>query len=140
MAFNRFDIARAAFLKAVDLEPASAYAQFMLGFFYSFDNDFAKAAAPLETVSRLDPKDPRAFFYLALTEEGLARPDLALPLYQKTIVLETEAGKPNAETYTAYGRLLFSLGRYDESAAQVSRVLELDPKSRDGHYERGRLV
>jgi tetratricopeptide (TPR) repeat protein len=140
MAFNQFDIARAAFMKAASLDRASAYTQFMLGFFYYFDNDFSRAVAPLEAAARLNTEDPRPVFYLALTEEGLARPDLALPLYQKTIALETEAGKSNPETHTAYGRLLFTLGRFDESAVQVARVLELDPNSRDGHYERGRLA
>ncbi|MGH9668048.1 MAG: tetratricopeptide repeat protein, partial [Bryobacteraceae bacterium] len=43
MVFNRFDMARAAFLRAASLQPGSAYAQFMLGFFYYFDNDFIRA-------------------------------------------------------------------------------------------------
>lgn len=140
MAFDRFDMARAAFTKAVRLDPNSAYAQFMLGFFHYVDNDFTKAVAPLETAARLNPKDPRALLYLAMSHEGLAHTDLALSLYQKTIALETASGKPGAETHTAYGRLLFSLGRYDESAEQVARVLAIDPGSRDGHYEQGRLL
>jgi Flp pilus assembly protein TadD len=140
MAFNRFDIARAAFLKAVSLEPSSAHAQFMLGFFYYVDNDFTKAVPALETAARLNPADARPLLYLAMSNEGLAHPELALTLYEKTIALETQLGKPNPETHTAYGRLLFSLGRMDESALQVARVLELDAKSRDGHYERGRLA
>ncbi|MGH9664220.1 MAG: tetratricopeptide repeat protein, partial [Bryobacteraceae bacterium] len=109
-------------------------------FFYYFDNDFIRAVPPLEAAARLDPKDPRPVRYLAMSQEGLAHPDLALTLYQKTIELETHSGKPDPETHTAYGRLLFILGRYDESAQQVARVLELDPNSRDGHYELGRLA
>jgi len=140
MAFNRFDIAREAFLKAARLDPASAYAQFMLGFFYYVDNDFSKAVPALETAARLDPSDSRPLLYLAMSQEGLAHPDLALELYEKTISLEAKTGKLNPETHTAYGRLLFTLGRLDESAKQVARTLELDPNSRDGHYELGRLA
>jgi tetratricopeptide (TPR) repeat protein len=140
MAFNRFDIARHAFLKAAALGPASAYSQFMLGFFYYVDNDFAKAVPALENAARLDAKDARPVLYLAMSNEGLAKPDLALTLYRKTIALEEAAGKPNPDTHTAYARLLLTLGREEESAVQVARVLELDPKSRDGHYERGRLL
>lgn len=140
MAFNHFDIAREAFLKAARLDPASAYAQFMLGFFYYVDNDFSKAVPALETAARLNPSDSRTLLYLAMSQEGLAHPDLALELYEKTISLEVKTGKPNPETHTVYGRLLFTLGRLDESAKQIARTLELDPNSRDGHYELGRLA
>ncbi len=140
MAFNRFDIAREAFLRAVKLAPASAYSQFMLGFFYYVDNDFVKAVPVLERAAQLEPKDPQPLLYLAMAQDGLAKPDLALELYKKTIQLENAEGKPNPDTHVAYGRLLYSLGRRTESAEQVARVLDLDPNSRDGHYERGRLL
>ncbi|MBI1897211.1 MAG: tetratricopeptide repeat protein [Acidobacteria bacterium] len=139
MGFNRFDVARVAFSRAAEIAPDSAYAQFMLGFFYYVDNDFIKAAPALERALKLNPSDARASLYLAMSQDGLARPDLAVPLYERTIELERRAGQPSAETHTAYGRLLFTLGRYEEAAKQVARVLELDPNSRDGHYEMGRL-
>jgi tetratricopeptide (TPR) repeat protein len=140
MAFDRFDIARAAFVKAAELQPASPYTQFMLGFFYYVDNDFTRALPPLQAAATLNPNDARPLLYLALSEEGLAHPDIAEKLYCNAIALETKQGKPSAETHTAFGRLLFTLGRYDESAREVNRVLELDPGSRDGHYEKGRLA
>ena len=140
MALERNQVARESFEKAAGLAPDSAYAQFMLGFFYYVENDFRKSVPALERACRLDPADPRAVLYLALSEEGLAQPELAIPLYRKAIDLETRAGKPDTETYTAYGRLLFALGRFEESARQVDRVLELNRLSRDGHYERARLL
>lgn len=139
MGFNRFDVARQAFERASRLAPESTYPQFMLGFFYYVDNDFLKALEPLERARKLDPSDPRPTFYLAMSHEGLARPDLAIPLYQQTIDLEGRKGRPSAETHTAYGRLLFTLGRHEDAAKEFARVLELDPGSRDGNYERGRL-
>ena len=139
MAFNRFDVARAAFARAARLSPESAYAQFMLGFFYYVDNDFVQAVPVLERARKLDPCDPRATLYLAMSHEGLARPDLAIPLYEQTIELEKRRGQPSPDTHTACGRLLFTLGRYADAARQVARVLEIDPNSRDGHYEQGRL-
>jgi len=140
MAYDRFDVAKAAFLRAVHLDPNSAHAQFMLGFFYYVDNDFSNAVPALESALRLNPNDSRALLYLALSEDGLARPALAVSLYEKTIELETKTGQPNPETHTAYGRLLFTLDRNEESAQQVAEVLRLDPHSRDGHYESGRLA
>ena len=140
LAFNQFDIARAAFLRAVSLDSSSANTQFMLGFFYYVDNDFSNAVPALEKAAQLNPADATALLYMAMSVEGLANPELALTLYQKTVALEKSLGKPNPETHTAYGRLLFSLGRMEESAIQAARVLELDPNSRDGHYERGRIA
>ena len=140
MAFNRFDVARWAFVKAAQLDPSSPHTQFMLGFFYYVDNDFVRAIPALQTAARLDANDSQALLYWAMSEEGLAHPNVASELYRKAIALENSEGKPSAETHTAYGRLLFTLGRYDESAREVDRVLELDPASRDGHYEKGRLA
>ena len=140
MAFNRFDVARAAFVKAAELQPASPYTQFMLGFFYYVDNDFARAVPALETASRLNADDARPLLYLALSEEGLAHPVAAEELYRRAIALEEARRQASAETHTAYGRMLFTAGRYQESAREVNRVLALDPASRDGHYEKGRLA
>jgi tetratricopeptide (TPR) repeat protein len=138
MAFNRFDDAREAFTKAVKLEPDSAYTNFLLGFFFYVDNDFKQAIAPLQRALRLNPSDARAAFYLALTYEGLAQPDTAIESYERTLALEK--AKPSAETLTAYGRLLFTLGRYSDARVRIDRALQIDPKSRDAHYERGRLL
>lgn len=140
MAFNRFDVARWAFVRAAELDPASAYTQFMLGFFYYVDNDFVRAVPALRTAAGLNANDAQTLLYWAMSEEGLAHPDAASELYRKAIALENSQNKPSAETHTAYGRLLFTLGRYEESAREVERVLELDPSSRDGHYEKGRLA
>jgi tetratricopeptide (TPR) repeat protein len=138
MGFNRFDEAREAFTRAASLQPNSAYTQFLLGFFHYVDNDFRQAIGPLQRALKLDPTNARATFYLALTYEGLAESDSAIEYFERTLKLE--AAKPSAETFTAYGRLLFTLGRYPESWQRIARALELDPKSRDAHYERGRLL
>lgn len=139
MALNRFDEARDALRRAAALEPKSAYVQFLLGFFYYVDNDFRKAIPPLELARQLNPKDPRVAFYLALSEEGLGAAEKAVLLYETTIDLEKSAGHPTADVHVAYARLLFSLGRYEGAQAQITVALGLDPKSRDAHYEQGRL-
>jgi tetratricopeptide (TPR) repeat protein len=139
MAFDRFDIAKPAFQRAVALAPEASYSQFMLGFFYYVKNDFASALAALEKAAALDPTDAEPVFYLAMTQEALAHPAEAVHLYERAIELQHRASRPNRDTHVAYARLLFTLGRYEESARQIARVLELDPNSRDGHYEQGRL-
>jgi len=139
MALNRFDEAREAFVRASALQPKSGYVQFLLGFFYYVDNDFKKAIPALEIARGLNPKDSRATFYLALSQDGLGAAESAIALYEKTVELEREGGHPTPDVHVAYARLLFSLGRYDEAGKQVDLALGLDPNSRDGHYELGRL-
>jgi tetratricopeptide (TPR) repeat protein len=139
MTVDRLDVARPALERAVALAPNSAQARFMLGFLLYVANDFAQARPALAKAAALDPSDPNAAFYLAMTEEALAHPAEALRHYQKAIELQERARQPNADTHTAYARLLFTLGRNDESARQIARVLQIDPASRDGHYEQGRL-
>lgn len=139
MGFNRFDEARAALLRAARLQPESAGVQFLLGFFYSVDNDFHKAVEALDLARRLNPTDPRITFYLALSRDGLGQADAAVALYRTTIALEKTAGKPAPDVHVAFARLLFSLGRFEESERQVALALALDPQSRDAHYEQGRL-
>lgn len=139
MGLNRFDVARECFEKAARLEPASAYAQFLLGFFHYVDNDFVKAIPALELARSLKADDSRTHFYLALSYEGVANPEQAAKLYLRTIELESAQRKPLADTHVAYGRFLFAQGDLGGSAKQIARALGLDANSRDAHYERGRL-
>ena len=140
MALNRFDEARAALLRAAELQPTSPYVQFLLGFFYYVDNDFQQALAPLQRARQLNPADPRAAFYLALSQDGLGQADSAAALYETTIALEKKAGQPAPDAHVAYARLLFTLGRFNDSQMHVAQALALDPRSRDAHYEQGRLA
>ena len=56
LAANRLPEARRDLERAVELEPGSAYAQFMIGFYYYLANDFRLALAPLERARALDRK------------------------------------------------------------------------------------
>ena len=99
MAFNRFDIATSAFRKAVRLDPIGSECPIHAGLFLLCGQRFRKAVPVLETALRLNPDDARSLFYLAMSNEGLARPEPALTLYEKTIALETlwvnQSGNPH---------------------------------------------
>jgi len=140
MAVNRFDIAKASLLQAVEIEPGVAGNHFLLGFCYYVDNDFKNALPPLERSKQLQPDDARTHFFLALTWEALARPDDAIASYEQSLKVEKNGGGILADTLVAYARLLFTLGRYGESEALIDRALTAAPDSRDAHYEKGRLL
>ncbi len=139
MAENRFEIAQTAFTKAARLAPQSAGAQFLLGFFYYVENDFARALPPLELARKITPEDARITLFLALTLDGLAQPDKAQALYEEALRLEAEAGRPTAETHVASARMLSANGRLNSAQDHVTKALKIDPASREAHYEQARL-
>ena len=137
MAMDRLEPAGRDLKRAVELEPGSAYNQFMLGFYYYLENDFKRALEPLERARTLDPSSSRTHFYLALTHEGLANADLAIQMYERALSLAGSSGKADTDVLIAYARLLFTLGQYSKSMALVDQALVVEPDSRDAHYERG---
>jgi len=139
LAANRFDVAKTSLRQAVEREPNSASAQFLLGFVLYLENDFAGALEPLRQAARLQPDDARTQFYLALTFEGLGRTDDAIAGYERALKLNKAGGAQLADTLVAYARLLFTLGRYDESEGLIDRALVIEPAARDVQYEKGRL-
>ena len=140
MAVNRFDLAKASLLQAVEIEPEVAENYFLLGFCYYVDNDFKNALPPLERSRQLMPDNARTHFFLALTLEALARLDDAIASYEQSLKLEKNGGEILADTLVAYARLLFTLGRYGESETLIGRALIAAPDSRDVNYEKGRLL
>jgi tetratricopeptide (TPR) repeat protein len=139
MAANRFDVAKTSLQQAVAIEPNSASAQFLFGFVLYLENDFASALEPLRQAARLQPDDARTQFYLALTFEGLGRTGDAVAGYERALTLNKEGGAQLTDMLVAYARLLFTLGRYDESEGLIDRALASEPAARDAHYEKGRL-
>lgn len=139
MTADRFDVAVVCLRQAVEIEPQAPVQHFMLGFALYVANDFAAALLPLEQAARLQPDDARTHFYLALTYEALGRIPEALASYEQSLRREKSGGANLADTLVAYARLLFTLGRYDESEKLIDRALSVERSSRDANYEKGRL-
>lgn len=139
MAVARLDVARRDLLLAAEIEPASPYTQFMLGFFYYLENDFKRALPALERARELDPASSRTHFYLALSHEGLADAARAIEMYDRALALAEAARQADTDIWIAYARLLFALGEYSKCLPLIEKALSAEPTSRDAHYERGRL-
>ena len=135
---HRPDIARSCLIKAVAVEPSSESAQFFLGVFYYLQNDFSLAISPLEAARALSLKDPMPYFYLAMSKEALGDAPAALQLYEQAAALSPEKNPQAASILVAYGRLLYSLGKYDESLAQDDLAIAADSQSRDAFYEKAK--
>jgi tetratricopeptide (TPR) repeat protein len=135
MFAHRPDIARSCLITAITADPASEEAQFFLGVVYYVENDFKVAISPLQRAETLSPENPLPVFYLAMTHEALGDATQALSLYQQAENLSPEKSPQSASILVAYGRFLFSMGRFKDSIENDRRALEGDAESRDAHYE-----
>ena len=132
---HRPDVAKSCLIKAVIVDPSSENAQFFLGMFYYLQNDFALGISPLEKARALAPKAPLPPFYLAMTKEALGDAPGALRLYEEAEALSPEKSQRTAAILVAHGRLLYSLGKFEDSVAKDQLAIEADSQSRDAFYE-----
>ena len=70
-----------------------------------------------------------------MTHEALGDASQALDLYQQADSLSPEKSPQSASILVAYGRFLFSMGRYSDSIEKDRRAIAGDAESRDAHYE-----
>jgi tetratricopeptide (TPR) repeat protein len=132
---HRTDVAKSCLITAITIDPAYEEAQFYLGALFYAQNNFNLAISPLQKAQTLSPKSPLPVFYLAMTQEALGDESKALELYQQAENLSPDKSNLSAEILVAYGRFLLSLGRLQDSLEKDRRAIEMDPDSRDAHYE-----
>ena len=132
---HRPDVEKSCLITAVTVDPSSEEAQFFLGMFYYTQNDFKLAVSPLQTAQTLSPKSPLPVFYLAMTQEALGDETKSLALYQQAENLSPQKSPQTASILVAYGKFLLSLGQSKDSVEKDRRAIEVDPESRDAHYE-----
>ncbi len=132
---HRPDVAKSCLIKAVIVDPSSEDAQFFLGVFYYLQNDFSLGISPLEKARALSPKAPLPPFYLAMSKEAMGDAQSALRFYDEAEALSPEKTPQTASILVAHGRLLYSLGKFEESIAKDKLAIEADSQSRDAFYE-----
>src|ERR1700680_4388498 len=123
MFAHRPDVAKSCLITAITADPTSEEAQFFLGLFYYTQNDFKLATSPLQTAQTLSPKSPLPVFYLAMTHEALGDATQALDLSHQAENLSPEKSPHSASILVAYGRFLFSLGRYKDSIEKYRQAI-----------------
>jgi tetratricopeptide (TPR) repeat protein len=140
MAAYRLDEARRCLEQALAIDPRAPYAQFLYGLEAYLGNDMQTALPRFRKARQLNPSDPRAALYLALTVESLGQPGEAMALYEEAVRLERSAKQLHAETLLPGAKLLLLLGRLDECERWVMQAVKLSPNSRDVHFEFARLL
>lgn len=132
---RRPDVAKSCLITAITVDPRSEEAQFYLGALFYTENNFKLALSPLQAAQSRAPKSPLPVFYLAMTHEALGNESKALELYQQAENLSPGKSTLSAEILVTHGRFLLSLGKTQDSIAKDRQAIEIDPESRDAHYE-----
>ncbi len=129
---------KTAILKSRDqavAQPKSAQASGNLGMVLEAHTLYQPAALAYERAARLDPKDFRWRYYLALSLEKTGRLDEALASISEGLRIRPEY----APAILKRAELLLKLGRFSESAAVLKPFLVKNPSSPMALYLLGRV-
>lgn len=127
---GRNEAAAAAYQKALELEPDSAPAHNNMGNLYTQVGNYAAAERAFKKALEILPSYPQALMNLAtLYGNYLKRPQEALPLYERALLLSGARG----EIYNNLGIAYLNLSRFVEAEAALRKALEYHPR-RAGIY------
>jgi serine/threonine protein kinase/Tfp pilus assembly protein PilF len=116
--------AKAAALKAVELDDSSAGAHFALaGVRYSFDWDWAGSEAEFRRALELDPNRAQTHAYFAILLAATGRVDEAFPHSERALELDPY----NALFHSNYALVLIFARRYDDATAAARAALAIEP-------------
>ena len=137
-AMQRGDLpaARAAFEKAVTLNPQSADAQNMLGQVLLQQGDFDHATEHFRTLIKLRPRLAIAHAYLAQSLQAKSLLDDAVAEYR--VAVKLAPSEPKA--HQALGRALSLQQKTDEAIAELQQAVTLAPQEQGFHDELGALL
>ncbi len=136
---RRYDEARAAFQKAVELKPDYAEAHYQLGITWD-DVPSQEELDALKRATELKPDYIAAHHELGFAyktagklEEASAAFDESIALCKKTVELHPE----NAEAYCYLGHTYEEKGMLDEAQAAIQKTLELEPDNAKAQFHMG---
>jgi tetratricopeptide (TPR) repeat protein len=125
--------------KACELEPEDAQAHFELGTIYDRGKRTADAARHFQQVVGINPRDARAWDYLALNLEPLGEVSRAEQAYRQGLAVNERGRNFDAFLDYNYGRFLMKTNNLAESKKHLDRAVELTPRIRGPWYERAKL-
>jgi len=121
----------------VDLEDAEA--QFQLGAIYDRLKRPVEAVPHFQRVVEMNPRDARAWDYLALNLEPLGEIERAEAAYKKGMEVDQRGPFYDAFLDYNYGRFLTKRGDFASAKMHLDRAVELVPNVRAVWYERAKL-
>ena len=108
------------------LEPAP---RLKLGAYYFRLDEFGKAAAQLQTVTRLSPQLPEAHYLLALIYSSEHQYDSAASEYEFILKSAARNDPDDTDAYLYLGQLYYAQAKYPQAIGQFLKVTSVDPEN-----------
>jgi adenylate cyclase len=118
--------------KAVSLDDSLSQALGVLGYLYGMKGEWDKSLAYAEKAVATDPNGADAHTWLGNCLNFAGKPQEAIPLYKKAMRLNPH---PPVWYYINLGVSYYTLGRYEDAAAQYRKSLALSPNSLPSYRE-----
>lgn len=116
--------------QGVALDPELPQAHWVLGYVSVFRKEYAKAVEAANRAIQLDPNYAESYLTLAICQIHFGKPDDALRLVRKAMLLNPESPVP----YTAIlGQAYFFLGQYEQTVTVLREALERNVSQSSAH-------
>lgn len=102
--------------------------------------DLGAAESGFFQYTRLQPDDPRGYFWLGLTRDESGNPNGALAAYRAAIERSTALGMDCAELRINLANCLIKLHHLTEAEYDCRRAIEIDPDLGAAHFYLARLL
>jgi tetratricopeptide (TPR) repeat protein len=130
--YDKYDSTLIFIGKVLEIDKLNAKAYFMKGMAYKLKGDTAKAVSSFQTTIDQDPEYYHAYIQLGMLY-ATRHSKLAEDYYFNAIKLDTES----IEAHFNLGVFYQDDTLYDEAIEQYNKVLEIDPKYEQAHYNLG---
>lgn len=122
--------AEQAFLKVTEIDPAYADGWVNVARVRIEEGNAAAAAPLLEKAVALDPKLAKAHYFMGLALKAQGKYADALAAFRRA----AERYPRDRVVRNEICKILYLLKRFDESIAEIQRVLKIDPEDLTAHY------
>jgi len=123
ISLERYDRARAAAERAIEIDPKSGVGHYILGFLASLQEDWTQALAELQRANRLTPNDSEILRALGWTLFNAEQRVQGVVTLERALNLDPE----NALSLCDLGVCYLHLQNYTKAHSLFVRALELDP-------------
>jgi predicted O-linked N-acetylglucosamine transferase (SPINDLY family) len=133
---GRMHEARAAYLRAIEIDPSRAQALYMLGGIALNEGDTATATDFLHRAIASAPDNADYRFSLGTILANTGRPEDAIPCFEEAIRLRPDA----VEAYRHLAVVLHAVGKHAEGLAASITVTELSPSEPQAFLDLGNTL
>ncbi len=130
---EQYDLAIAAYSKAIELTPNYAMAYNNRGICYDKKGQYDLAIADYSKAIQLNPNDANAYTSRGICYDKKKQYDLAIADYTKAIKLNPKNAIPYNNRGISYGKK----GQYDLAITDYNKAIKLDPKDAMAYNNRG---